>query len=375
MSKNEKGEKSGKFEKERHGRHGGGDRREKRGHSEKYEAPEMAEEESDFVPPVYRGRRLRSSAGMRAMLRQTRLDPAGLVMPYFVVETEDNDFAKPIGSMPGQYQLSPAMLEKRLEKSVDAGLNAILLFGIPQKKDARGSEAWNPKGIVQQAVRRIKKRWPDLLVITDVCLCEYTSHGHCGLLTPEGLVLNDETLPLLARTARSHAEAGADIVAPSDMMDGRILALRQELDLNGFANTPIMSYSVKYAGAFYGPFREAAESAPKSGDRKAYQMDPANITDAMRECAADIDEGADMLMVKPAGPYLDIIRMVADSFDLPLAAYQVSGEYSMIRAAAQNGWINEEAVILESLLGIKRAGADIIISYFAEELLLKGLVK
>lgn len=324
----------------------------------------------------HRGRRLRRTPEIRAMVRETApLTAADLVMPYFVVETNDTHFRKEIGSMPGQYQLSLAELEKQVERAVDKGLLSVLLFGIPADKDPAGREAYNPGGIVQLAVSLLKKRWPHLVVITDVCLCEYTSHGHCGLLSPAGEVLNDPTLELLAKTAITHAEAGADIVAPSDMMDGRIAALRDGLDAAGFQHLPIMSYAVKYASAFYGPFREAAESTPKSGDRKAYQMDPANVREALREATADLEEGADFLMVKPAGPYQDIIRLLADNFDAPLAAYQVSGEYSLIKAAARNGWINEDAVIMESLTGIKRSGAGIILTYFAEELLHKGLVR
>lgn len=324
----------------------------------------------------YRGRRLRRTPELRALVRETApLSAADLIMPYFVIETDDAHFRNEIGAMPGQYQLSLAELEKQVGAAVDAGLMAVILFGLPARKDPQASEAYNPEGIVQKAVRLLKERWPHLLVITDVCLCEYTSHGHCGVLTKDGEVLNDPTLDLLTRTAVSHAEAGADIVAPSDMMDGRIAALRAGLDRAGLTQTPIMSYSVKYASAFYGPFREAADSAPQCGDRKAYQMDPGNVREGLREAAADLEEGADFLMVKPAGPYQDVIRLLADTFDAPLAAYQVSGEYSMIKAAGRNGWINEDAVILESLLGIKRAGAGQIISYFAEELLKKGLVK
>ncbi len=324
----------------------------------------------------YRGRRLRRTPELRALVRETApLSAADLIMPYFVIETEDTHFRKEIGAMPGQYQLSPAELEKQVGAAVDTGLAAVILFGLPARKDPQASEAYNPEGIVQKAVRLLKDRWPHLLVITDVCLCEYTSHGHCGVLTPDGEVLNDPTLDLLTRTAVSHVEAGADIVAPSDMMDGRIAALRAGLDRAGFTQTPIMSYSVKYASAFYGPFREAADSTPQCGDRKAYQMDPGNVREGLREAAADLEEGADFLMVKPAGPYQDVIRLLADTFDAPLAAYQVSGEYAMIKAAGRNGWINEEAVIMESLLGIKRAGAGQIISYFTEELLKKGLVK
>ena len=245
-------------------------------------------------------------------------------------------------------------------------------------KDAIASEAYAPNGIVQRAIRMLKAKWPDLQVVTDVCLCEYTSHGHCGILKEGdtcGEVVNDPTLELLAKTALSHVEAGADMVAPSDMMDGRILAIRETLDKAGYVNTPIMSYAVKYASAFYGPFRDAAESAPHHGDRKTYQMDPANAMEGLREAAADIDEGADIVMVKPAGPYLDVIRMVRDNFDVPVAAYQVSGEYSMIKAAAINGWIDEERIVLESLIGIRRAGAKLILTYYAEEALKKGWVR
>lgn len=324
----------------------------------------------------FRGRRLRKSPEIRAMFRETApLRAAEMIMPYFVVETDDKHFRQEIRSMPGQYQLSLHQLEQQVAAAVDKGLSALMLFGIPQAKDPQGSQAYAENGIVQQAVRLLKQRFPHLLVVTDVCLCEYTSHGHCGLLSPTGEVLNDPTLDLLARVAVSHAQAGADMVAPSDMMDGRIAALRAGLDAAKFTHLPIMSYSVKYAGAFYGPFREAADSSPKSGDRKSYQMDCGNSREALREAAADLDEGADILMVKPAGPYQDIIRLLYDNFDAPLAAYQVSGEYSMIKAAALNGWIDGDAVMLESLIGIKRAGAGILINYFTEELLHKGLVQ
>jgi porphobilinogen synthase len=323
----------------------------------------------------FRGRRLRRSPAMREMTRETRLAAADLIMPYFATDTDDEAFRKEIGSMPGQFQLSPTALKTQVAEAVDAGLRSILLFGLPKSKDPQGSEAWNADGIVQRSVRMLKAAWPDLVVITDVCLCEYTSHGHCGLLSATGEVLNDPTLELLARVAVSHAQAGADMVAPSDMMDGRVAAVRAALDREGFCQVPIMSYAVKYASAYYGPFREAADSAPKSGDRKSYQMDPGNAREGLREAAADLAEGADILMVKPAGSYGDMIRLLADNFDAPVAAYQVSGEYSMIKAASLRGWINEEAVILESLLGIKRAGADLILSYFAEELLKKGLVR
>lgn len=322
----------------------------------------------------FRGRRLRRSRALREMARETRLHAADLVMPYFVVDSGDWKLQKEIPSMPGQYQFSPQKLQERVAQAVQNGLHAVLLFGIPARKDSEGSGAWSPEGIVQRTVRMLKENWPGLVVITDVCLCEYTTHGHCGLLSPEGDVLNDPTLDLLARTALSHAQAGADMVAPSDMMDGRVAAIRARLDREGLYNLPIMSYAVKYASAYYGPFREAAESAPGSGHRKRYQMDPANAREGLREAAADLAEGADILMVKPAGPYLDMIRRLADRFDAPVAAYQVSGEYAVIKAAGGQGWVDEEAVTLESLLGIKRAGADIILSYFTEELLKKKLV-
>ncbi|MDD4730381.1 MAG: porphobilinogen synthase [Desulfovibrio sp.] len=319
---------------------------------------------SDF----HRGRRLRRSKTLRDMVRETELRPQDLMMLYFVAETDDENFEKPITSMPGQHQLSLARLEQRVGRAVDNGLRSLMLFGIPAHKDEQATSAYDPEGIVQRAIRMIKQNWPELLVCPDVCLCEYTSHGHCGIVH-NGDVLNDPTLELLARTALSYAEAGADMVAPSDMMDGRVLAIRETLDNAGYENLPIMSYAVKYASAFYGPFREAAESAPQFGDRKTYQMDPANHREALREAAADVYEGADILMVKPALPYLDIIRQVRDSFDAPVAAYQVSGEYSMIKAAAQNGWIDEQAVVMESLTAIKRAGADLILSYYTEEVL------
>jgi len=322
----------------------------------------------------FRGRRLRRGTVLREMLRETRLAAADLIMPYFVVDTDDKAFRREISAMPGQFQLSLDALKAQVAGAVDAGLRSVLLFGIPKSKDPQGSEAWHADGIVQKAVRMLKAEWPELVVITDVCLCEYTSHGHCGLLSVEGAVLNDPTLELLARVAVSHARAGADMVAPSDMMDGRVEAIRSALDHETFYQLPIMSYAVKYASSYYGPFREAAQSTPGSGDRKSYQMDPGNAREGLREAAADLAEGADVLMVKPAGSYGDMIRLLADTFDAPVAAYQVSGEYSMIKAAGQCGWINEEAVILESLIGIKRAGAALIMTYFAEELLRKGLV-
>lgn len=321
--------------------------------------------ESDF----YRGRRLRMSPGVRALVRENEIRPADLVMPYFVVETDDADFKKPIGSMPGQFQLSLKQLESQVAAAVANGLGSVLLFGIPKVKDELGSQAYADEGIVQEAVRRLKDRFPELVVITDVCLCEYTSHGHCGLVQKGGEILNDPTLDLLARSALSHVRAGADMVAPSDMMDGRVLAIREALDDNGFASTPLMSYAVKYASAFYGPFREAAESTPKFGDRKTHQMDPANSREALREAEADLAEGADILMVKPGLPYLDIIRQLRDTFDTPIAAYNVSGEYSMVKAAAQNGWVDEERMVMEIMTGFKRAGADIILTYHAEDVL------
>ena len=324
----------------------------------------------------HRGRRLRWTPELRTLVRETPpLLVEDLIMPYFVVETEDVSFRKEVASMPGQYQLSLAELEKQVEKAVDAGLMSVLLFGIPAEKDEKASSAYAEDGIVQQAVRRLKERWPKLIVITDVCLCEYMSHGHCGVLMPDGAVLNDPTLPLLAKTAVSHAAAGADMVAPSDMMDGRVAAIRAALDEGGLKELPIMSYAVKYASAYYGPFRDAAESAPAAGDRKSYQMDPGNAREALIEARADLAEGADALIVKPAGPYGDIIRLVREHVEVPLCAYQVSGEYAMIRAAGLNGWIDERAVMLESLLGLKRAGADMIITYFAEEILRQRLAR
>ena len=326
----------------------------------------------------YRGRRLRRTPILREMVRETSLAAADLIMPYFVVETDDASFRQPIASMPGQFQLSLAELEKEVGEAVKLGLRSVILFGIPSAKDPVGSGAYASEGIVQKAIRMIKKNWPDLVVIADCCLCEYTSHGHCGIIAmgdTVGRVLNDSTLELLARTAVSQAEAGADIIAPSDMMDGRVLAIRETLDEAGYEETPIMSYAVKYASAYYGPFRDAAESAPKFGDRRTYQMDPANVQEAMREMQADIEEGADIFIVKPAGPYQDVIRLMHDSFDVPLAAYQVSGEYSLICAAALNGWVDRKAIVLESLTGIKRSGAKMIITYFAVEALREGWVR
>ncbi|WP_316901389.1 porphobilinogen synthase [Pseudodesulfovibrio indicus] len=316
----------------------------------------------------YRGRRLRTSLALREMVRENAVTANDLIMPYFVVETADEDFKKEISSMPGQYQLSLKQLEKQVGEAVALGLKACILFGIPAEKDEVGSGAYDDKGIVQQAIRLLKDRWPQLIVIADTCLCEYTSHGHCGLVKNE-YVQNDPTLNLLARAAVAQAKAGADMVAPSDMMDGRVAAIREALDEAGFINTPIMSYAVKYASAFYGPFREAAESSPQFGDRKTYQMDPPNSREAMREAAADLEEGADILMVKPGMPYLDIVRQVRDNFDTPVAVYQVSGEYSQIKAAALNGWIDEMGVVMESLVAFKRAGADLILTYYTEDVL------
>lgn len=326
-------------------------------------------------PTFHRSRRLRQSAALREISRETRLHPSNLIMPYFVVDNHDPHYLRPINSMPGQYQFSLARLERHLEKVVAAGLRSVILFGIPETKDATGSGAWADNGIVQRATRMIKQRWPDLIVITDVCLCEYTSHGHCGVLDErdcQGKVLNDPTLELLALTALSHARAGADIVAPSDMMDGRVQAIRASLDCNGFTETPIMSYAAKFASVFYGPFREAAESTPSFGDRRSYQMDGANAQEALREVEADLQEGADIVLVKPGGPYQDIIRLIYDTYNVPLGAYQVSGEYSMLHAAAQNNWLDLRGAALETLLGLRRSGATYLISYFTEQILLEN---
>ncbi len=326
----------------------------------------------------HRGRRLRRTPVLREMVRETTLSAADLIMPYFVVDTPNTAFRHPIGSMPGQFQLSLEELKKEIAEASALGLRAVLLFGVPASKNPTGTGAYAHDGIVQRATRMIKQNWPDLLVITDLCLCEYTSHGHCGIIADgdkTGHVLNDPTLGLLAKTAVSQAEAGADVIAPSDMMDGRVLALRMALDKAGYEETPIMSYAVKYASAYYGPFRDAAESAPHFGDRRTYQMDPGNALEALREMKADIEEGADLFIIKPAGPYQDIIRRARETFDVPLAAYQVSGEYALICAAAMNGWVDRRAVILESLTGIKRAGAKMIISYFAVETLREGWIR
>jgi porphobilinogen synthase len=298
------------------------------------------------------------------MIRETKLSVDDLVYPLFV--TFGKNVKKPINSMPGHFQMSVDYLIKEIEKARDLGIPAILLFGIPEKKDETASGAFIKDGIIQQAVRKIKDRVPDIVVITDVCLCEYTSHGHCGMIEKSD-VDNDTTLEVLAETAVSHAAAGADMVAPSAMMDGQVGAIREALDEAGYENLPIMAYSAKYASCFYGPFREAAESAPKFGDRKSYQMDPANSDEAIREISLDVEEGADIIMVKPALPYLDVIRRAREEYDLPIAAYNVSGEFSMIKAASNLGWIDGEKAMMESLTSIKRAGADIILTYFATE--------
>jgi len=314
--------------------------------------------------PVTRPRRLRSSATMRRLVRENHLRVDDLIYPLFV--TGGRDVQEPIESMPGIYRLSINLLLAEIAKVQSLGIPGILLFGIPDSKDAAGSGAYAANGIIQQAVRAVKDKFPELLVITDVCLCEYTDHGHCGIVQ-EGKVLNDPTLELLARTAVSHAQSGANIIAPSDMMDGRVQAIRGALDEEGFSGIPIMSYSVKYASAFYGPFREAAGSAPLFGDRKSYQMDPPNLREALSEVEQDIAEGADMLIVKPAMAYMDVIAAVRRNFDGPLVAYNVSGEYSMIKAAARLGWIDERQTTMELLTGMKRAGADIIITYHAPD--------
>jgi porphobilinogen synthase len=313
--------------------------------------------------PIYRPRRLRANENLRRLVRETTLCTDDLIYPMFVVHGVD--VAHEIPSMPGCYQYSVDRLVKSAKTLAALGIPGTILFGIPQFKDSVGSEAYADDGIIQQAIRAIKDTVPDLLVMTDVCLCEYTDHGHCGVVH-EGEVLNDATLSLLAKEALSHARAGADVIAPSDMMDGRIGAIREVLDENGYNQIPIMAYAAKYASAFYGPFREAAESTPQFGDRRSYQMDPSNAEEALREVALDLEEGADILMVKPALSYLDVISRVKESFQVPVAAYNVSGEYAMIKAAAQNGWIDERRVALEVLTSIKRAGADMILTYFAK---------
>lgn len=318
--------------------------------------------------PSYRPRRLRGVASLRRMTQETRLSADQLILPLFIRPGRNE--RRPVASMPGVFQLSIDQAVKAAERAFKAGVPGVILFGIPPRKDPRASGAYSAKGIVQQAVRALKRALPELLVVTDVCLCEYMSHGHCGTVQKgrQGpVVANDPSLELLARTAVSHAEAGADLIAPSDMMDGRIAAIRAALDRSGFDDLPIMSYAAKYASAFYGPFREAAESAPHFGDRRSYQMDPGNGEEALREVALDIQEGADIVMVKPALAYLDVIYRIKTAFGYPTAAYAVSGEFSMIQAAARNGWVDERRVTLEALLGIRRAGAEILITYSAVE--------
>jgi len=314
--------------------------------------------------PTHRPRRLRRSEALRRMVRETALSAQSLVYPLFVCP--GTRVKEEIRSMPANYRWSVELLVEECKSAFDLGIPAVILFGIPETKDEVGSGAYDTGGIVQRAVRAVKKALPDLIVICDVCLDEYTSHGHCGLIK-DGEIDNDSTLELLARTALTQAQAGADIVAPSDMMDGRVGRLRLELDTHGFTQIPILAYSAKYASAFYGPFREAADSAPKFGDRKSYQMDPANQLEAMREIALDIEEGADIIMVKPAMPYLDVLALARERFDVPLAAYQVSGEFSLIAAAAERGWIDRERILMESVVSIRRAGADVILTYFAKD--------
>lgn len=315
--------------------------------------------------PTIRHRRLRYNPLVRDMVRETVLTKNDLIYPLFVVPGEK--VKKEVKSMPGVFNLSIDELVKECKEVRDLGIPAVILFGIPEHKDEVGSDAYNENGIIQRAVRAVKAEVKDLLIITDVCMCEYTSHGHCGLLRGEE-ILNDETVSLLAKEAVSHAEAGADMIAPSDMMDGRVAAIRKALDYKGFTKIPIMSYAAKYSSGFYGPFRDAADSAPAFGDRKSHQMDIGNINEALREVAEDIEEGADIVMVKPAGAYLDVIRKVKDTFAMPTAAYQVSGEYAMIKAAGKNGWIDEERVMVESAFAIKRAGADMFLTYFAKDI-------
>jgi porphobilinogen synthase len=315
--------------------------------------------------PTIRHRRLRYNPLVRDMVRETVLTKNDLIYPLFVVP--GTKIKNPVKSMPGVFQLSIDELVKECKEVRDLGIPAVILFGIPDHKDEVGSGAYDANGIIQQAIRTIKAEVKDLLIITDVCMCEYTSHGHCGVLNGED-ILNDETVSLLAKEAVTHAEAGADMIAPSDMMDGRVAAIRKALDYKGFTKIPIMSYAAKYSSGFYGPFRDAAESTPAFGDRKSHQMDIGNVNEALREVAEDIEEGADIVMVKPAGPYLDVIRKVKDAFGMPTAAYQVSGEYAMIKAAGANGWIDEERVMVEAAFAIKRAGADMFLTYFAKDL-------
>ena len=315
--------------------------------------------------PEYRPRRLRASETIRSMIRENSLETNDLIYPLFVKTGQG--LRDEVSSMPGVFQVTLDQLAGEIDELKSLGIPAVILFGLPDTKDEAGSGAYDPDGIAQMAIRAIKLHDPDYYVMTDVCMCEYTSHGHCGALDEDGCVINDVTLEMLAHTAVSHAEAGADMVAPSDMMDGRVAAIRAALDDEGFSNVPIMSYAAKYASGYYGPFREAADSAPAFGDRRAYQMDPANAEEALREVALDIREGADIVMVKPALAYMDIIRRVKDEFGYPTAAYNVSGEYAMVKAAAAKGWIDEKRVVLETLVGFKRAGADLILTYHAKD--------
>jgi len=314
--------------------------------------------------PDYRPRRLRQNEAFRRLIRETILTVNDLILPLFAIDGKG--VKNPIDSMPGQYQLSTDHLVKTAQHARDLGIPAIMLFGIPDKKDPLGTAAYAKDGIVQKAVKEIKNKISDIVVITDVCLCQYTDHGHCGIVDGD-TIDNDASLDLLARTALSHASAGADMIAPSDMMDGRVSEIRDTLDEKGFVNTPIMSYAAKYCSAYYGPFRDAADSAPKFGDRRTYQMDPPNALEAIREATLDIEEGADIIMVKPALPYLDVINRIREEIDLPVAAYNVSGEYAMIKAADKMGWLDGEKVMMETLMAIKRAGADMILTYFAME--------
>lgn len=318
-----------------------------------------------MVFPEYRPRRLRQNSAFRGLIRETQLSAEQFVYPLFVMPGKNKK--EEISSMPGVFRLTVDQLAKEAKECLELGVKSVILFGLPETKDGVGSGAHAKNGIIQTAIRELKNKAPELLVITDVCLCEYTDHGHCGCLI-DNVVDNDATLEILAKTALSHAQAGVDMVAPSDMMDGRVAEIRATLDENNFDKIPIMSYSVKYASAFYGPFRDAADCAPQSGDRKGYQMDPANSREALREATLDVDEGADIIMVKPAVAYLDIISRLHDEFDLPIAAYHVSGEYAMIKAAAERGWIDGDRVMEETLLSIKRAGADIILTYFAKDM-------
>jgi porphobilinogen synthase len=314
--------------------------------------------------PVNRPRRLRRTEALRGLVRETQLSTSGLVYPMFACP--GNKVRAEVGSMPGIYQQSPDQIVEECREVADLGIPAVILFGLPEKKDETGSEAWSPTGAVQRSIEAIRKAKLDLLVITDVCLCEYTSHGHCGVIK-DGEILNDPSLELLANAALSHARAGADMVAPSDMMDGRVGAIRKKLDEKNFPDVAILAYAAKYCSAFYGPFREAAQSAPQFGDRRSYQMDPANVREALREVAEDIEEGADIIMVKPALPYLDVIARVRERFDVPVAAYNVSAEFSMVKAAARNGWIDEQRIVLEIMTSIQRAGASIVLTYHAKD--------